>query len=69
MLLKYECALLLNAINRTPVIPVMVGERAVDGKFEKFDTNKAKSSVPDIPHIREEDAQSFIDELRHVYFH
>jgi hypothetical protein len=63
VLVEYECALLQNALHGTPVFPVFVAEATAEGKFERFDSKKAKASLPDAPHLRGDDAQAMVNSL------
>ncbi len=58
----YECALIRNKIEKTPVIPVFLAEFDENdpSKFVKFSRNV---QFPDLPHMRNSSSKVFFDEL------
>ncbi len=63
---RYECALIRNKLEKTPVIPVFLAEFDPNDplKFVKFSRD---TKFPDLPHKRNSSSKIFFDEL--WYFH
>jgi len=69
VLIEYECALIENQVNGTPVLPVFLGEvdeTSESQKYAPFHFAEATAlELPDTPHQRNSDAQSEIDTISH----
>lgn len=64
---RYECALVRNWIEGTPVFPIFVADITINEAskaivFQQLD----KISFPDVPHKRNPNAQQILDELGYV---
>ena len=63
--IRYECALLKNISQGTPVIPVFAAEMTPTGDFTPFDIRKVKASLPKVEHKRDASASSMLSNLRY----
>ena len=65
MNIRYECALLKNISQGTPVIPVFAAEMTPTGDFIPFDIKRASAALPHVQHARQASASNMIAELRY----
>ena len=65
MNIRYECALLKNISQGTPVIPVFAAEMTPTGDFKPFDIKRASAALPHVQHARQASASNMIAELRY----
>ena len=65
---RYECALLRNKKQSTPVIPVFVADIDQHGVFKPFNFEKATSMLPAVPHFRKPAAEEAVKHLRYQKF-
>ena len=63
-IIRYECALLKNKREGTPVIPVFAAELTGAGSFAKFDMKEVRKTLPKVPHARQATAARMIAKLR-----
>ncbi len=69
---RCECAIIMNKLKGTPVVPVFVADATKNGDvttFLKFEmSNLNPSNFPNASHARGKDTQLIVNKLWYVYF-